>query len=71
MCDTNGGTLPWETGSIVEDIRQHSRSLGFMCITIPPGRRQYLMAVAPVSHVQGTVNGYGERWQCRPVQCLI
>lgn len=64
LCDTNGGTLPWETGSIVEDIRQH--------FAVPLGIHVHndsglaaantLMAVkAGASHVQGTVNGYGER----------
>jgi len=64
LCDTNGGTLPWEISSIVGDVRQH--------FDIPLGIHVHndsglaaantLIAVkAGVSHVQGTINGYGER----------
>ncbi len=64
LCDTNGGTMPWETSLIVEDVRQH--------FDIPLGIHVHndsglaaantLMAVkAGASHVQGTINGYGER----------
>lgn len=64
LCDTNGGTLPWETAAIVEDIKQH--------FTTPLGIHVHndsglaaantLMAVkAGAVHVQGTTNGYGER----------
>lgn len=64
LCDTNGGTMPWETALIVEDIKQH--------FTTPLGIHVHndsglaaantLTAVkAGAAHVQGTANGYGER----------
>lgn len=64
LCDTNGGTLPWETASVVEDIKRR--------FTTPIGIHVHndsglatantLMAVkAGAVHVQGTANGYGER----------
>ena len=64
LCDTNGGTMPWETAAIVEDIRRH--------FDIPLGIHVHndsglavantLTAVkAGAAHVQGTANGYGER----------
>ncbi len=64
MCDTNGGTLPWEVAEIVREVKQH--------ITAPLGIHTHndsevavansLMAIqAGCVHVQGTMNGYGER----------
>ncbi len=65
LCDTNGGTLPWEIEQIVMDVRE---SLG----NVPLGIHTHndsecavantLVAVrAGCSQVQGTINGYGER----------
>jgi 2-isopropylmalate synthase len=64
LCDTNGGTLPWEVESIVQDVRAE--------INHPVGIHTHddsgcavantLVAVqAGATHVQGTINGYGER----------
>jgi 2-isopropylmalate synthase len=64
LCDTNGGTLPWDTASIVQEIR--------LLVQVPLGIHIHndcecavassLAAVrAGVTHVQGTINGYGER----------
>jgi 2-isopropylmalate synthase len=64
LCDTNGGTLPWE----VEDFTRIVRSL----IDRPIGIHTHddggcavantMVAVrAGARHVQGTINGYGER----------
>jgi len=64
LCDTNGGSLPWE----VEDLTRIVRSL----VDRPIGIHTHddggcavantLVAVrAGARHVQGTVNGYGER----------
>ena len=66
LCDTNGGSLPWQVEAAVQDVRQ---KLG---ATVPVGIHAHddtgcgvantLAAVrAGVRHVQGTINGYGER----------
>lgn len=64
LCDTNGGLLPWELESIISRVRQE--------VKVPLGIHVHddcgmaaantLMAVRQgVEHVQGTINGYGER----------
>ena len=64
LCDTNGGTLTDELASIVREVRTH--------LTVPVGIHTHNdcdLAVANtlaavrngVVHVQGTINGYGER----------
>jgi 2-isopropylmalate synthase len=66
LCDTNGGTLPWEVEEIVRDVAQqlgprvnlgiHTHDDG-EC-----GVANTLAAVrAGATQVQGTINGYGER----------
>jgi 2-isopropylmalate synthase len=64
VCDTNGGTLPWEVQQIVETVREtvptqigvHTHDDGGC------GVANTLAAVAAGAvHVQGTINGYGER----------
>lgn len=65
LCDTNGGTLPWELGRVAREVRD---GLG----NTPLGVHAHndaecavansLAAVrAGARHVQGTINGYGER----------
>lgn len=64
LCDTNGGMLPWEVEPVVELVCRR--------FSIPVGIHAHndagmavantLVAVrAGATHVQGTVNGYGER----------
>jgi len=64
LCDTNGGTMPFEIDSIVKEVRKKTN--------IPLGIHAHndsAMAVANtiiavrsgVEQVQGTINGYGER----------
>ncbi|PWN05691.1 citramalate synthase [Rhodohalobacter mucosus] len=64
LCDTNGGTLPHEISGIVHEVKKH--------VSAPIGIHAHndcelavantLAAVqAGANHVQGTVNGYGER----------
>ena len=64
LCDTNGGTMPWEIADCVEAIQQQ--------FTVPIGIHTHndcelgvantLAAVrCGAVHVQGTMNGYGER----------
>ncbi|MDX1931188.1 MAG: citramalate synthase [Capsulimonadales bacterium] len=65
LCDTNGGTLPHEISEIVADVVARFPGL---TIGMHPhndgdcGTANALAAVrAGATHVQGTVNGYGER----------
>ena len=64
LCDTNGGTLPHELPAILAEVKK--------AVTTPLGIHTHndgecavantLMAVAHgIVHVQGTINGFGER----------
>jgi 2-isopropylmalate synthase len=64
LCDTNGGTLPWEVAEIVREVKKN--------ISTPLGIHTHndsgtavassLIAVREgCMQVQGTINGYGER----------
>ena len=64
LCDTNGGTMPFELAQIIREVRKH--------ITSPLGIHTHndsdcavansLHAVNEgIVHVQGTINGFGER----------
>jgi len=65
LCDTNGGTMPWEIESIVREVNLkldnphlgiHTHNDGEV------GVANTLFAVREgVRQVQGTINGYGER----------
>ena len=68
LCDTNGGTMPWQVGTICHDVVNHFQqhddvTIGIHC------HNDCGMAVANsmmgvqngVGLVQGTVNGIGER----------
>ncbi len=69
LCDTNGGTLPFEIQKVVSELKQllHSKGckarLGIHCHNdCGLAVANSIAAVdAGVSMVQGTVNGYGER----------
>ncbi|GIW82252.1 MAG: citramalate synthase [Gemmatales bacterium] len=64
LCDTNGGTLPDEVGSVVERVRrQVDGALGIHCHNdCDVAVANTLAAVAKgCVHVQGTINGIGER----------
>jgi len=64
LCDTNGGTLPWEIEEIVTVISEvFDISLGIHAHNDGGnGTANTLAAVrAGAFHVQGTINGYGER----------
>ena len=64
LCDTNGGTMPWQIASVIHDVKkQVDATLGIHthddsgCAVA-----NTLIAVREgVTHIQGTVNGYGER----------
>ncbi len=64
LCDTNGGTLPGRVAEIVETVRSRfSGVLGIHCHNDAElAVANTLAAVqAGASHVQGCINGYGER----------
>ena len=64
LCDTNGGTLPHEISSTVRDVVSHvDCSVGVhLHNDTGCGVANAVEAVrAGATHVQGTVNGYGER----------
>jgi 2-isopropylmalate synthase len=64
LCDTNGGTLPYEVEKIVKDIKQKIKSpLGIHahndsdCAVA----NSIIAVLNGVTQVQGTMNGFGER----------
>ncbi|MCI0545789.1 MAG: citramalate synthase [Candidatus Rokubacteria bacterium] len=66
LCDTNGGGLPHEVAEIVREVKRHLRPgtpLGIHAHNDTEcAVANTLAAVGEgASHVQGTINGYGER----------
>ena len=64
LCDTNGGMLPDELSDVVHDIlNSTSARLGIHCHNDTGCAVANSMAAvaAGATHVQGTLNGYGER----------
>jgi len=64
LCDTNGGMLPDEIADVVHDILSASSArLGIHCHNDTGCAVANSMAAvaAGATHVQGTINGYGER----------
>ena len=65
LCDTNGGTLPWEIEKIINQITKHipGKNLGIHCHNDTGNAvANSLIAVqSGVRQVQGTINGLGER----------
>lgn len=64
LCDTNGGTLPSKISSIVREVHKHVNTrIGIHAHNdCQLGVANSLAAVdAGCKHVQGTINGYGER----------
>ncbi len=66
LCDTNGGSLPHEVGQIVADVKAHFRDdviLGIHCHDDTGCAVANAMAAvrSGVRHVQGCMNGLGER----------
>jgi 2-isopropylmalate synthase len=64
LCDTNGGSLPWQIGEIVESVRKVvDHPLGIHCHN--DSESAVANSLEAVRHgatqVQGTINGYGER----------
>ena len=64
LCDTNGGTLPHKVAAIVADVRARFEGiLGIHCHNDSEVAVANTLAAveAGATHVQGCVNGYGER----------
>jgi len=64
LCDTNGGNLPWRIEQVVREVsRQINHPLGIHAHDDTGcGVANSVAAVrAGARHVQGTINGYGER----------
>ncbi|MCP4085013.1 MAG: citramalate synthase [Actinomycetia bacterium] len=65
LCDTNGGSLPHEVEAIVADVVKHFEGVTIGMHTQNDTGCAVANAVAGVvsgaTHVQGTINGYGER----------
>src|SRR5438093_4054008 len=65
LCDTNGGSLPDEIGSIVRTVREELPSSRVGIHTHNDGELAVANTLAAVAagaeQVQGTINGYGER----------
>jgi 2-isopropylmalate synthase len=65
LCDTNGGSLPHEVEPIVRDVVRHFEGVTIGMHTQNDTGCATANALAGVvagaTHVQGTINGYGER----------
>jgi 2-isopropylmalate synthase len=69
LCDTNGSILPVDLGRVVDQVCEHLSLLGHTCRVGVHGHNDTGCAVANTliavqkgaRHVQGTINGYGER----------
>lgn len=65
LCDTNGGSLPWEISRFVEMARAAFPNTKFGIHTHNDGELAVANSLAAVQagavQVQGTINGYGER----------
>jgi len=65
LCDTNGGSLPWEVGEIVRAVRARFPQAKLGIHTHNDGECAVANSLAAVREgcvqVQGTINGYGER----------
>lgn len=65
LCDTNGGSLPWEIARYVDAVKQAFPDVPLGIHTHNDGELAVANTLAAVQagavHVQGTINGYGER----------
>jgi 2-isopropylmalate synthase len=65
LCDTNGGSLPWEVAQFVRMAREAFPQVQFGIHTHNDGELAVANSLAAVQagaiQVQGTINGYGER----------
>jgi 2-isopropylmalate synthase len=65
LCDTNGGSLPWEIAQFVQSVQEAFPNVALGIHTHNDGELAVANTLAAVQsgavHVQGTINGYGER----------
>lgn len=65
LCDTNGGSMPWEIADFVHRARELFPQMQFGIHTHNDSELAVANSLAAVNagavHVQGTINGYGER----------
>jgi 2-isopropylmalate synthase len=65
LCDTNGGSMPWEVEEMVKAVREALPDTRLGIHAHNDGECGVANSVAAVragaDHVQGTINGYGER----------
>jgi 2-isopropylmalate synthase len=64
LCDTNGGTLPYEVMNILKDLPQEELApigVHFHNDTGNAVANSILSVQSGASHIQGTINGWGER----------
>jgi 2-isopropylmalate synthase len=65
LCDTNGGSLPWEVKDLIRQVRLAFPVTAFGIHTHNDGEMAVANSLAAVIagaiHIQGTINGYGER----------
>ncbi len=65
LCDTNGGSMPWEVAELVVKAHELFPETKFGIHTHNDGEVAVANSLAAVRagavHVQGTINGYGER----------
>ncbi|NJL94540.1 MAG: citramalate synthase [Anaerolineae bacterium] len=65
LCDTNGGSLYWEVEQLFEVVRGHFPGMRLGIHAHNDGELGVANSLAGVrggaTHVQGTINGYGER----------
>ena len=65
LCDTNGGSMPWEVAEFMYKARELFPELQFGIHTHNDSEVAVANSLAAVRagalHVQGTINGYGER----------
>lgn len=64
LCDTNGGTLTSETIEIIEKVRKHISGPVGIHVHNDSGlavANSVISVEHGITHIQGTINGYGER----------
>jgi len=65
LCDTNGGRLPWQIAEMVQAVRERLPNAALGIHTHNDSGCAVANTLAAVhsgaAHVQGTINGYGER----------
>jgi len=65
LCDTNGGSLPWEVEQYVTAVRETFPNVKIGIHTHNDSELAVANSLAAVRagavHIQGTINGYGER----------